>query len=147
MKQLRPIFLSAVMAMCTLQVCAAVHAQEMPAGKWQITTKIEMPGMPADMAAKMGSQVSSHCVLKGKSKWADEQSLSAQRSCERTETKIVGNEVTWKMKCKEGITGTGQVNHNGKDAYTMKLNMLSPRGMMKMQSEGKLVSPLCDTSK
>jgi hypothetical protein len=133
-------------AIATLTMSAAVSAiaQEMPAGKWEVKTKIEMPGMPAEMAAKMGAKVFTHCIVAGKNKWSDEHSPSAQRSCERTDMKVSGNDISWKMKCKEGITGDGTVKHNGKDAYTMTVNMASPRGVMKMQSEGKRLSATCD---
>ena len=136
--------LKALVAICILSTAAPLLAQEMPPGKWQIKTKIEMPGMPADMVAKMGAQVFTQCIVAGKNKWSDEHSPSAQRNCERTDLKVSGNEVSWKMKCKEGISGDGKVKHNGKDAYTMTLNMTAPRGVMKIQSEGKLLSLMCD---
>ncbi len=136
--------LTIAIATLTVSATMSVMAQEMPPGKWETKTKIEMPGMPAEMAAKMGAKVFTHCIVAGKNKWSDEHSPSAQRSCERTDMKVSGNEISWKMVCKEGITGDGTVKHNGKDAYTMNLNMTSPRGVMKMQSEGKLLSATCD---
>jgi hypothetical protein len=131
-------------AILTMSATTAAMAQEMPPGKWEVTSKIEMPGMPAEMAAKMGAKVFTHCIVAGKNKWSDEHSPSAQRSCERTDMKVSGNDISWKMVCKEGITGEGHVKHNGKDAYTMKLNMTSPRGVMTMQTEGKRLSATCD---
>lgn len=136
--------LKAMISSLIFGTAASAIAQEMPPGKWEVKTKIDMPGMTAEIAAKMGTQVFTHCIVAGKSKWSDEHSPSAQKSCERTSMKVSGNEISWQMKCKQGITGDGRVKHNGKDAYTMTINMLSPQGVMKMQSEGKLLSAKCD---
>lgn len=133
-------------AIATISVSAAtaVIAQEMPPGLWEVKTKLEMPGMPPEMAAKINPKVFTHCIVTGKNKWSDEHSPSAQRSCERTDMKVSGNDISWKMKCKEGISGDGAVKHNGKDSYSMNINMNSPKGVMKMKSEGKLLSAKCE---
>ena len=60
--------------------------------------------------------------------------------------RVEGNKVSWKMTCKDGTTGEVTVTHNGKDAYKMDMAMNSPRGNMKMQSEGKRIADTCQKS-
>lgn len=125
----------------------AADVKEMPAGLWQITTKMDMPGMPPEMAAKMGGgMVMTHCVKPGERKWNEQRSPGerGERKCEPTETKTEGNKVSWKLKCADGTTGEGVVSHNGKDAYTMNMTMNSQRGSMNMKMEGKKIADACE---
>ena len=120
-------------------------AQDMPSGLWEIKMKMDMPGMPAEMAAKMGAQTMTHCVKPGERKWSEQRNPSdRERQCEQTDMKVDGNKVSWKMKCKDGTTGEGTVTHNGRDAYKMDMAMNSPRGNMKMQTEGKRIADSCE---
>ena len=120
-------------------------AQDMPGGLWEIKMKMDMPGMPAEMAAKMGAQTITHCVKPGERKWSEQRSPNDRdRQCEQTDMKVNGNKVSWKMKCKDGTTGEGTVTHNGRDAYKMDMAMNSPRGNMKMQTEGKRIADSCE---
>jgi hypothetical protein len=48
------------------------------------------------------------------------------------------------MKCVDGTSGEGSITHNGKDAYKMDMAMNSPRGNMKMSSEGKRIADTCE---
>jgi len=128
------------------QVIAA-DVKEMPSGLWQITNKMDIPGMPPEMAAKMaGGMVMTHCVKPGERKWNEQRSPGerGERKCDSVETKTDGNKVTWKLKCADGTTGEGVVSHNGKDAYTMNMTMNSPRGSMTMKTEGKKIADTCE---
>lgn len=120
---------------------------EIPVGLWQMKTKMEMPGMPAEMAAKMGAMTMTHCVKAGdQRKWSERKSPGERgaQKCEPTDMKTDGNTVTWKMKCTDGTTGDGKVTHNGKDAYTMVTNINSPKGSMKMVVDGKKIADSCE---
>ena len=134
----------AVAAASSFATCAM--AQEMPGGLWEIKTKMEIPGMPAEMAGKFGSQTMTHCVKPGERKWSEQRSPNdrADKQCEQTEMKADGNRVSWKMKCKDGTSGEGAVTHNGKDAYKMDMTMNMAQGSMKMQSEGKRIADTCE---
>lgn len=130
----------------------AAHAadQEMPGGMWEMTTKMEMPGLPPEIAAKMGNRTMSHCVKPGERKWTDRQKSPMERGdqkCEQSDLKIEGNTVSWKVKCTDGTTGEGTVKHNGKDAYTMDSIINSPKmpnGPIKMHIEGKKIADTCE---
>ena len=112
-----------------------VNAQmkEMPGGLWEMRMKMDIPGMPPEMAAKMGERVMTQCVKPGEKKWSEQRPPDArgESKCEQTDMKVSGNTVAWKMKCADGTTGEGTVTHNGKDAYKMNMTMNSPRGNMK----------------
>ncbi len=124
----------------------AADAKAMPGGLWQITTKMNMPGMPPEMASKMpGGMTMTHCVKPGEQKWNEQRSTDrGERKCDPVETKTDGNKVSWKLKCADGTSGEGTVTHNGKDAYTMNMTMKSPQGSMTMKTEGKKIAETCE---
>ena len=133
----------AVAAVISFATCAM--AQEMPGGLWEIKTKVDMPGLPPEMAAKMGGHTMTHCVKPGERKWNEQRNPNdREKQCEQTGMKTDGNKVSWKMKCKDGTSGEGSVTHNGKDAYKMDMAMNSPRGNMKIQTEGKRIADTCE---
>ena len=133
----------AVAAVISFATCAM--AQEMPGGLWEIKTKVDMPGLPPEMAAKMGGHTMTHCVKPGERKWNEQRNPNdREKQCEQTGMKTDGNKVSWKMKCKDGTSGEGSITHNGKDAYKMDMAMNSPRGNMKIQTEGKRIADTCE---
>ena len=136
--------LIATTAVLAFSTCTT--AQEMPGGLWEIKTKIDIPGMPAEMAGKLGSQTMTQCVKPGERKWSEQRNPNdrADKVCQQTDMKADGNKVSWKMVCKDGTSGEGVVNHNGKDAYTMDIAMNMKQGSMKMQIEGKRIAANCE---
>jgi hypothetical protein len=137
--------ISMILSTAALSFAVSAPAQEMPGGLWEIKTKMDMPGMPPEMAAKMGSHTMTHCVKPGERKWSEQRNPNDRdKQCEQTDMKVEGSKVSWKMKCKDGTTGEGTVTHNGKDAYKMDMAMNSPRGNMKMITEGKRIADVCE---
>ena len=125
---------------------ANATAQEMPGGLWELKTKMEMPGMPAEMAAKMGDRTTTYCVKPGERKW-NEQRMQNDRvkQCEQTDLKVDGNTTSWKMNCKDGTTGEGSITHNGRDAYKTEMTMnMKGSTNVKMQSEGRRIAATCE---
>ena len=141
---MKPVLLIAAVAVFSTATCAS--AQEMPGGLWEIKTKMDIPGMPPELAAKMGNQTMTHCVKPGERKWTEQRNPHdrGDRKCEQTDMKVEGNKVSWKMACKDGTTGEGTVTHNGKDAYKMDMTMNMQQGSMKMQTEGKRIADTCE---
>ena len=119
-------------------------AQEMPGGLWEIKTKADVPGMPPELAAKYGSHTVTSCVKPGEKKWSDQRNPNGRdKQCEPPDTKVDGNKIMWKMKCKDGTSVDSVVIFNGKDAYTMDMVMNTESGIMKMHSEGKRIAETC----
>ena len=134
-----------IAATAVLSFASSVPAQEMPGGLWEIKTKMDIPGMPPELAGKFGSHTITQCVKPGEKKWSEQRNPQdrGEKQCEPAETKVEGNKVMWKVKCKDGTSMDGTVTHNGKDAYTMDMLMNSAHGNMKMHSEGKRIAETC----
>ena len=140
--------MKAVLLIATTAVlifATSVPAQEMPGGLWEIKTKMEMPGLPPEIAAKMGGHTMTHCVKPGERKWNEQRNPNdREKQCEQTDLKTDGNKVSWKMKCKDGRSGEGTITHNGKDAYKMDMVLATPQGTMKIQNEGRRIAETCE---
>ena len=141
---MKAVLLIATTAVLAFSTCAS--AQEMPGGLWEIKTKMDIPGMPAEMAGKFGSQTMTQCIKPGERKWSEQRNSNdrTDKPCEQTDMKVDGNKVSWKMACKDGTSGEGMVIHNGKDAYKMDITMNMKQGSMKMQTEGKRIAATCE---
>lgn len=108
-------------------------------GKYEITSKVEMPGMPGAIPPQTIIQ----CIT--------EQDPIPKQNPENQECKIVdmnqtGNTITWKMECDQQgqkITSTGSITYKG-DSFkgTILTNMGSQAGDMTMTTiiTGKRIS-------
>ena len=87
---------------------------------WEISSKMEMPGMPMSMPA----QTNRACVGKNRK---DEDFIPRQGDCRMVETKRVGNTFTYRMDCAgnapatvDGAITFGNNVYDGKMRMTMK---------------------------
>lgn len=117
---------------CSLRVVALAGAFLVPsaalaqAGElWEVTLKMEMPGMPMAMPA----QTNRVCLAKQAS---DESYVPRQGDCKVTESRRTGNTQRYKMVCsgKDPMTIEGEITH-AKDAYSGRSRMT---GKMEGQS-------------
>ncbi len=135
--------------MMTLALCALVAApllsqSQMRPGRWEVTTQMEMPGMPM----KIPPSTSTSCVTPEQannpgSTLGDPGGRGrGNSSCKATDQKIDGNKVTWKMSCADKTTGEGEMVFKG-DSYAGKITMTMAQGPMPgpmtMQLTGKRV--------
>ena len=90
-----------------------------PGEYWQITTKMEMAGMPFAMP----STTLKVCVPKGGER---DPRYTADKDCVVTDVKMLGNKSSWKIRCvKNGevMNGSGEMTGNAdKSAGTIRLN-------------------------
>ena len=124
-----------------LAIAASVVAQAPRRdGKWEVTTEMEMAGIPA-----MPGRTSTHCVAK---KDADDPQKAIPQgpsgrgrsnNCKVKDYKVEGNKVTWSMECDGRGVGTGEFVYS-EDRYTgtMKMDMGGGRGMT-MNCSGKRI--------
>jgi hypothetical protein len=111
---------------CAGIVLAFALAASLPAsaqGKddlWEVSTKMEMPGMPMAMPA----QTNRFCIGKNRK---DEEFVPKQGECRMVESKRVGNKFTYKMDCAGNTPGTvdgaitfGNNTYDGQMRMTMK---------------------------
>jgi hypothetical protein len=119
----------AVLLMPTVSIAAAT----MQEGLWEITTQMEMPGMPM----KMPPSVMKHCYTKNDV--SDQKKIiSRDKNCTVTDMKTSANKVTWKMKCtgENAATMTGETVF-GSDSYSSVMKMNSQGQNMTMKVKGK----------
>ena len=114
---------------------SAFAADSIREGYWEVTSQTEMPGMPM----KIPASTIKHCYTKEDVK--DQKKVIARdKNCTMTDYKVVGNKVTWAMKC----TGQGAGTFNGEtifsaDAYTSTMKMKSQGQNMTVKVKGKLI--------
>jgi hypothetical protein len=126
--------------LCVLGVPAA--AAEATGEFWEMTTKMEMAGMPAGMAGMMGGPPQKVCMLKGqegkpvKSKDRDD--------CTMSDVKQSGNTVTFTMKCtgKNPMTGSGEITSTP-GSFSQRIKMKADGEDMTIVSTGKRIGGAC----
>ena len=134
-----------------LALSAAVLAQgPRRDGKWEVTTQMEMAGMPAGRG--MPAMTATQCITKEQAD--DPQKMTpqppqrggAQSDCKVSDYKMVGNKASWTMKCTtpQAVDGTGEMTYgDGTYEGTMTMNMTMARGgqsmpmQMTMKMNGK----------
>lgn len=74
-----------------------------PGEYWEVTTKVEMAGLPMAMPARTMKV----CIAKGA-----EKTPPPNKDCEMSDVRIVGNRTSWKMRCNQNgevMTGSGEM--------------------------------------
>jgi hypothetical protein len=103
---------------------------------WEISSKMEMPGMPLSMPA----QVIKVCAAKNAK---DDEFIPKQGDCKVVDSKRTGNKLAYKMTCStpEPSTVEGET-HFGSGAYDgkMRMTMTSSNQTMQMTYSGKRVA-------
>ncbi len=102
-------------------------------GLWEITTRMEMQGMPMQMPARQHTQ----CLTKKNMlKTMVPKEQDQEDECKVTDTRISGNTVTWIMKCRgrDAMKLTGKTTYHG-DTFEGTITMISndpEEGQMKI---------------
>lgn len=112
-----------------------------PGEYWEITSKMEMPGMPFGMPA-MTNKV---CIGKGEE--TDPRKSSKDKDCEMTDIKTSGKKTSWKMRCnREGevMTGSGEQTTSA-NSYQGTMRFSGKDINMTQTYSGKRVGGTCDT--
>lgn len=143
----------------------APTAWSAPGEYWEVTTKMEMPGMPMAMPAT----TTKVCIAKGA-----EKNPPPNKDCEMMDVKVSGNKTSWRVRCNQNgeiMTGSGEMSgtpdksegtmhlsgKSGGQAFDMTMKHQSRRlggscdseelvNKMKDQSN-KMKEQMCDTSK
>ena len=105
-------------------------------GRWEITTEMDMPGMPMKMPATKTIQ----CVTKEQAEDPNQSVPKDQqdKNCKVSDYKLVGNKVTWTVTCsgKNAMTGSGEMTY-GVDTYDGWTKMKTGDTEMTMKYKGK----------
>jgi uncharacterized protein DUF3617 len=125
----------------------AAHAQaavpNMKEGLWETTTKMEMPGLPANMPP----QTVKRCITKkdlADSAKAPPGAEMRDSRCKITDYKLQGNTASWKTTCEgeNAMTGTGTVTYSGTSYSGKQIASIKQGGQtqnMTMEFAGKHV--------
>lgn len=125
-------------------LCGSAHAAapNMKDGLWEITMKMDMPGMPAGMKPQVMRQCITKKDLEDPRKTAPSGGDPRDNRCQMTDYKMQGNTASWNMACKgeDAMTGSGTATYSG-TSYTGTNRMTMKRGgqvqTMTMQYSGR----------
>jgi hypothetical protein len=126
---LRKLIAISVVLLTSFSISIAGSEPNMQEGKWEITTKTEMVGMSMSMPPMTRTQ----CLTK--KDFVPQDSQQGQE-CKITDTKVVGNTVTWTIKCHGhggDATGTGRIIYSG-SSFEGTFEMTTSQSNMKMIS-------------
>lgn len=133
----------AILGMMTGLLSAAAYAA--PGEYWEVTSKMEMPGMPFAMPPT----TTKVCIPKGSEN--DPGKTTGDKDCKMTDMKTVGNKTTWKMRCDrngEVMTGSGEQT-TSPGAYQGKMQFSGKSGGRDMNMttafSGKRIGGSCDS--
>ena len=105
---------------------------------WEMSTKMEMPGMPA----MPGGQTVKFCRPKGEE--AKPVKSADDKNCTITDVKNAGNTVTFNMKCtgKDAMTGSGEITSTA-TSFNQKIRIRTVGDAMVMVATGKRIGGAC----
>ncbi|MDZ4200985.1 MAG: DUF3617 family protein [Gallionella sp.] len=117
-----------------------------PGEWWEITSKMEMEGMPFAMP----STTARVCIGKGAA--SDPRQSMPDKECKVSDIKTSGNKTSWKVRCVrdgEVMNGTGDITSTP-DSYNGKLMLSGSAGGQAMNMitryQGKRIGPACDSA-
>jgi len=118
---------------------AAFAAPNYQEGLWEITTTMNMPGMPKEMMRPMKQQV---CMTKQNAVPQPQQ--KGEQQCKMTNQRTVGNKVFWTMTCKGGTVSNGEITYS-KTSYDGSQTTTTSQGgklmTVKSTMSGKYLGP------
>jgi hypothetical protein len=107
---------------------------DMKEGLWEITVKMEVPGVPMQMPAQKFTQ----CLKKENMVPQQEE---PNQECKMVNTEVKGDTVTWVIECKgpEGTTkGNGRVTYKG-DTFDGSMNVKQADMEVTQHMSGRLI--------
>jgi len=125
-----------VLAAASLAVVPFAQASAAEQGVlWETTAQAELIGMPMKLPAYTGQFCS-------KETWSKppETSKDSSENCRTTSFNQTPAKITWTMACDSPpMTGDGEINFNGTDAYTGVMNMNSDQMNMRVNMTGRKI--------
>jgi hypothetical protein len=126
-------------ALSLIFAVAAFAAPNYQEGLWEITTTMNMPGMPKEMMRPMKQQV---CMTKQNAVPQPQQ--KGEQQCKITNQRTVGNKVFWTMTCKGGTVSNGEITYS-KTSYDGSQTTTTSQGgklmTVKSTMSGKYIGP------
>lgn len=106
---------------------------------WELTTEMEMAGMPFAMPATTVK------VCQPDGDWKRPPEGRQEKDCVMKDVKVSGNTMRWRMVCtgEERLEGEGEMTRTA-DAFSGRTRLKSSDGEMNMKMKGKRVGGACD---
>jgi hypothetical protein len=120
----------------TVAAFAAPNYQE---GLWEMTTTVNMPGVPKEMMRPMKQQV---CMTKQNAVPQPQQ--KGEQQCKMTNQRTVGSKVFWTMTCKGGTVSNGEITYSKASFDGSQTTTTSQGGKLmtvKSAMTGKYIGP------
>ncbi len=125
-----------------LAATAAVADDAEQGELWETTAQASVPGMPVNLPAYKGK-------LCQKKEWTTppDTSNDPNQNCKATSFNATATKISWTMACDNPpMTGDGEINFTGTDAYTGMFTMHAPQFDMKINLTGKKIGT-CENPK
>jgi hypothetical protein len=137
----QPVLLLLVACFAALLIAGSAQAggPNLEPGKWEITTKVKIPGMPAEMANR--EFVHTQCLTE--EDFVPRGSQASSGDCEIRDINQRGNTVTWTMHCSTGqgdMDGEGRIVYSG-DTFSGNITTNMPGMQIKQQMKGRRLGP------
>jgi len=94
----------------------------MQEGKWEVSMKMELEGAHFPVPPMVSTQCITKEDLKDPNKMLPSSS-NKKNDCIVMDYLVKGSTVTWKMHCKDGSTGSGDLLYKGKTSYSGTLTI------------------------
>lgn len=134
--------LSIIAFILSLFITNAACAAKVSGQWWEVTQKMEMPGMPDFSSMMPGGGAAKICM----SNVQEKQPYRAEDNgdCVISDVKTSGNTTSFKMLCKgeNAMSGSGEITRTA-NSFSQKLKVQSSDGDMMMVSTGKRVGGAC----
>lgn len=119
------IFTTAIFSLLTLSAAPAFASDiNMHEGMWEMTTTMQVEGMPQGMGGGMPPSVSRECLTQ-----KDIVSPDKEENCEVVKQDISGNTISWKIQCNNDGEISDMDGHHTYNGDTME-------GIMHMNEHG-----------
>jgi hypothetical protein len=134
-------FITALAFISIMTVPASADASEpnIQEGMWELTTKIEMDGMPSNMPRQ--EFVHTQCLTRDDYVPRGPQTSGSSGDCEIRDVRTSGDTVTWSMRCITGqgeMTGKGRITYSGA-AFEGRIDVVMPGMKMKQHLKGRRI--------
>ena len=113
MRSVRALLCAAMVLALSAGTALAGDSVNMKPGKWEISTTMQMPGMPAGMSGM--SMTHTQC-LKGDDPIPEDPNPAQQGKCETQDVQVKGDTVSWKIVCNSDqgkMTSIGWITYKG----------------------------------
>ncbi len=124
MKKLSILSALALLCFATMLFAASPNMQE---GKWELTMAMQVEGVPFPMPPIKYTQCFTKEDVKDGNKTLPTGSDKKKDNCKVEDVKASSNSTTWKMVCKDGTTGSGQITYKG-SSYTSTMTLVAKDG-------------------